>query len=80
MSKPLLIKVINGIIDANSVGAVTITKSGVAVTNAEGKLMYWHEEMNIEKCQKLSALISDAVMDRLEGGDGKIDFAAHGLI
>lgn len=80
MNKALLIKAINGIFDANKVGSVTAMKTGVAVTNESGELMYWHTENDEEKAQKLSGLLSDAVMDRLEGGDGKINFSEHGLV
>jgi hypothetical protein len=80
MNKALLIKSVNGIFDANKVSSVTAMKTGVAVTNEAGELMYWHSESNEEKSQKLADLLSDAVMERLEGGDGVIDFSAHGLV
>ena len=79
MNKALLIRAINGIFDANNVGSVTAMKTGVAVTHSKNELMYWHEEQDVEKAQLLANLLSDAVMDRLEGGDGKVDFKEHGL-
>ncbi|WP_415902126.1 hypothetical protein ACMXYR_14440 [Neptuniibacter sp. QD29_5] len=80
MSKPLLVRGINGIFDANKVCSVTALKTGVAVANSNNELMYWHPEEDVKKAQLLSDLLSDAVMDRLEGGDGKIDFKEHGFV
>jgi hypothetical protein len=79
MNKALLIKSLNGIFDANKVSSITAMKTGVAVTQEDGELLYWHAEKDETKSKKLADLLSDAVIDRLEGGDGIIDFSEHGL-